>query len=407
MRPSASTPHARRSQWRSSTYSLAALALLCLATDVPPPPPPPSPRAVAHSATAASSSSATSAAAAESGGVPLRVTLVVRTYAGDAERFSKVLLPSLLAFVDWRACAVVVVLDDDAPSRAWAPELATVLPRARIAFAAEPPPGVLDAAPFASIRGHATNGRYAERGYTRQLYDTFHLDELVWPSAAGSEDDVAFHGAEPRTDVVGVVDSDAQLYTVFPPRPLLSPAAALRRRGLPIIAKEKDFWLGDERLLREPTPVDSMSTEMMPELFWRETFSQLRAHVAAAHSLLLFEEVWLRLFHLNDGGDDYWVSPANALANFGLSHDPGGYALELLGGNETAPPLGSNRPDALHLAASCCATFDGLGGRCRQRSGSFPQFFAGVAAQLNELDASERRRMEAAAAPLCGANDWA
>jgi hypothetical protein len=406
-------PQARR--WRSSTSALAAAALLCLAADAPPPaamPPlrPPPRRAVTSGAAAATAA----AAAADGGGEPpLRVTLAVRTFAGDAERFSSVLLPSLLAFVDWRACAVVLVLDDDDASRAWAPALAAALPRARVVFAPEPPPGVLDAAPYASMRGHGSTSRYAERGYTRQLYDTFRLDELLWPPADGDgnsagdgDGGAGFHNAEPRADVVAVIDTDAQLYTVFPPRPLFASAAALRRRGLPVVAKLGDFWGGgDERLLREPMRVDSMGTELMPELVWRETFSQLRAHVAAAHSLLLFKEVWLRLYSQNDGGDDYWISPINALLNFGLAHDPGGYAFELFGDNETAPPLGSNRPVALHLAASCCATFGGLGGRCRQRSGSFPDFYNGVAAQLAELGDAEQRRMEAAAAPLCGARD--
>ena len=373
--------------------AVAALALFAFeAPSSPLPPPPPQQR------TRLSGRGARAAGGTDDAASAPRVTLVVRTFVGDAERFSRVLLPTLLAFVDWRACAVVLLLDDDGASRAWAPELAAALPRARVAFAAAPPDSVLTAAPFASMEGHSRTSRYAERGYTRQLYDTFFLDELVWPAAGGSAN--AGKG-EARGDVVALIDSDAQLFGVFPPRAIFAPGR-LRQRGLPVVVKPGDFFRGDELLLRGPTQFDSMTTERMPELFWRETFAQLRAHVAQMHGEASFEAVWLRLFGDRSGGDERWLSPANVLANFGLRHDPGGYAPELLGHNETAPALGSNRPGELELAAACCATFDGLGGRCSQRAGSFPEFYESTAAQLGELSEAERGRMEAAAAPLCG-----
>ena len=137
-----------------------------------------------------------------------------------------------------------------------------------------------------------------------------------------------------------------------------------------------------------------------------------------------FEAVWLRLFESPPDGasEATWLSPVNALLNFGLTHEPRRYELVLLGVNESFPMLGSNRPAELDLRAACCATFaaefeeeaaaaavaaGAAGGgpappACEARSGSFPEFYKDTAAQLAGLADGERRRMRAAAARVCG-----
>lgn len=130
------------------------------------------------------------------------IQLMTRTYAGDRKDMAR-LLSNLRMFVDLRApdallSGYTIVLDGEKPSdRAYGACLSRVLrdrgmPNVHLDY--EP----LPAAASALFRGTAfarADPQYAYAGYDRQQWSTFYLDRYT------------------SSDVIGVVDADACVYT--------------------------------------------------------------------------------------------------------------------------------------------------------------------------------------------------
>jgi hypothetical protein len=311
----------------------------------------------------------------------LCIALVVRSFAGDRGRFDQNLGASLKAFFDARAAALHFVLDDDNSSRAWAEDLRKAFPFALYTFAAEPALNILDASPYAS-KGNST--RYSSRGYTRQLYDTFFLDNLLPlnPKCGGDE-------------IVALIDADAMLYGIFPPLHLFETGMNVVEV---IITKAPDVWRGDAVFLKEETPYDSMGTDVFPEFFWRSTFAAVRAHIEKAHDAQSFDDAWLQVFKVQVTGDALFLSSSNVIANFGIIHEPERYTIRLQGQDDVHPQYGSNRPTHADFCKGCCWTFKM--DPCSSR-GSFPNFYEAIARQLETMPSDDLGKMKAQCVALC------
>lgn len=290
--------------------------------------------------------------------------LQVRLYEGSFEAFHSTLLPSALAFLDFQNVHLVLLLDaESATHHAFGEEVLFML------RAVAPPTrtgGVhvlyvpdLDWSLYAATPWRDMGNQ--RRGYFRQCYDTYWLDQYL-PS--GAQDD----------DLTGLVDVEA-FYSVFEPRALLSPTGRIMTsvfNGTIYSPAWPNWnmhagWQGDAKFLRQPTPWAAMDTEVFPQTHRVDTFRLARAHLAAAWGERTFEDAWRKCwapsFDVTPQGQQFPSSPANVLANFALLHRPELYVAHAptLGTGPTPTYMMNYGPRAEHsfLRIGCCRAFGG------------------------------------------------
>jgi hypothetical protein len=263
-----------------------------------------------------------------------RLFLVIRTYWGGA---GQAVWRALHAFVDWRTTHVTVVLDaESAADHAFGEKLLVRYAGKPFAvrYAELPSNGELDFKPF-----WVNGGKFNTTGYTRQLWDTFWLDTWL-PRDAGPD------------DLLGILDTDAQLSGLLVPRAYLDSNGRIFQPAL-----QGDHFDGDQHLLGEPAPYDAMWTDTMPQIYYVSTFPRLRAFLGGTVNGSL-RDAWLGVgarYH----GQLRRISPANVIFNYAVHHEAHLYGVSLTGpsGGPVVPIFGSNRAPKWAPRRGCCRLF--------------------------------------------------
>jgi hypothetical protein len=281
------------------------------------------------------------------------VSIMLRTYHKDQRIMG--LLRDLERFVNPDKYAFVVVLDEDSSEdHVYGEKLSVIFPGAAVRYRSLPPncsampcEGFFHATAFAG-------DNYGRAGYDRQQWDTFHLDE---------------HSS---SDIVGVVDSDACIFTYMMDESILSQENRIYLRALdlkPLTYKNdlvalqlstKEFCEETKIWPHQPNCPDDhpdddfsynfMYTDAMPIWFWRDTLPLCRAFIAKrwnstfAHAFVEFSRLSFSQF--------------NILANCALFLQPDKYQLVIPSSAEGVVTVGSNRCRPGDTEIGCCRSFD-------------------------------------------------
>ena len=285
--------------------------------------------------------------------------LQVRLYEGSFASFHSTLLPSALAFLDFINVHLVLLLDAEKASHHEFGD--AVLATLRAVAPPTPRGGVhvvyvpdLDWSIYAATPWR--DGGNQKKGYFRQAYDTYWLDQYVLQLPGGAQDD----------DLTGLMDVET-FYGVFEPRALLSPTGRIMVSAFNGTIYKFALWEGDAKFLRQPTPWAVMDTDVFPQTHRVDTYRLAREHLAAAWGVRTFEDAWRKCwapsFDDTPQGQQSPSSPANVLANYAILHRPELYVAHAptLG---TGPPVTymiNYGPRANHafLRIGCCRAFGG------------------------------------------------
>eukprot|EP01083_Nonionella_stella_P020553 56991_1 len=194
------------------------------------------------------------------------VALVSRTYAGDYHRMKKWLLPTYQMFVDFNCIEIVFVFDNTSDDHTIGESI-----REKYGYKIyyEPLPEnhthILNKHIFPSLKW------YAHLGYDRQLWATFWLDNYT------------------DADIVGVIDSDAQIYSFITLNTILDASNKIKTQS-----NAGDHYKGDARILQfeDFTYYDFMFPDRFPQWFWRDTFEHTRQYLMKKYNQRTFDEAY-------------------------------------------------------------------------------------------------------------------
>ena len=211
-----------------------------------------------------------------------------------------------------------------------------------VLYAPPPPEAVLRSPfPFENER-KGSHKRYATKGYTRQLWDTFVLD-LYLPAHATPD------------DILGITDVDAPFTA-----PLLHAGALLDRRGklVRVTSGKPTLYGGDALFIKERAPLDSMMALQMPQVFWVRTLPAFRGNITARYrqpnTVDGLANVWAKFCGSYTGSRRY-LSPNNAVMNWAVAHEPEDYAMVTAGRAPAFAVFASNKPPSQKsMRAGCC-----------------------------------------------------
>eukprot|EP00947_MAST-08B_sp_MAST-8B-sp1_P005956 g5956.t1 len=209
------------------------------------------------------------------------------------------LIPTMSMFVDGTGqFPLTVVLDDESPrDHAYGTCLEASVPFVRVCYEPLPP----DWRSVFHGTADLDNPSTARPGYDRQQWSTFYLDRHV------------------SEDLIGVVDSDACLYSFLTRESVL---AADGRVILRAMAGGDDYYgEGDALALginnsKAELRWDFMWTEKMPIWLWRGTFERARHHIMDVWGVSSFEEAFRQF------SDGHRYSQFNILLNYAATHEP-------------------------------------------------------------------------------------
>lgn len=285
-----------------------------------------------------------------------RTYIAVRTFAGAKRTCSCRLLQTASAFVFLSdTLRLVFVLDaESSDDHVWGDELLqrfsaeAAAGHVSVSYRAAPPTEVVRFHPFRPFIDHEVS--HGSDGYSRQLFDTFFLDEHI-PDACPD-------------DLIAIVDSDSTFNAVFAPDALFSEDGKIL-----MTAFFPNHYAGDSVLLNDSAPYDVMFTDSFPQPFLLRTFRNARDHISRTHVTMTAAWLHVRAEAFRRKAM-LGISPVNVLANYALLHERHSYAValraydartvEYAGGVACAPVFAGHSllPDLVSGWPGCC---QGLG----------------------------------------------
>lgn len=213
------------------------------------------------------------------------VSLISRTYSADYKRMRKWLLPTYHMFVDFNCIDIIFVFDNETEDYQVVSAMKQEYPQFK--YYHEPLPENYEHV----LNKHIFPIQNPRFGYDRQLWATFWLDNYT------------------DSDIIGVIDSDAMIYSLITLSTILTSDAKIR-----IQSTLPDHFPNDSKVLEFDnfTYYDYMYPDRFPQWFWKDTFKNVRQ--------------WLmRKYHQTTFNDAYAVFSYERHCQFNIMYD---YAMK-------------------------------------------------------------------------------
>mmetsp|Transcript_38182 Transcript_38182/g.67351 ORF Transcript_38182/g.67351 Transcript_38182/m.67351 type:complete len:420 (-) Transcript_38182:93-1352(-) len=252
------------------------------------------------------------------------VALVVRTYFAHEGMLHR-MLTNLGMFVTELVERVVILDDDSERDHEMGRVVIETFPGVAVYFEEFPKFNLTT-----SGNGHK-GSRFHTVGYNRMLWSSFHFDKYT------------------KADIIGVLDTDAQLINLVRPDLVLSGNGKIWARMV-----SGDKWHGDLDILDSDFNWDGMFTDHLPMFFWRSTFAGARKQIQKQWKKSNFDEAY-------EAFQGRQFSPHNILYQYGLGFQKDAYEfmkIDKLDRAHVPLALGLNKaPDNNRLVSSCCLTY--------------------------------------------------
>lgn len=171
-------------------------------------------------------------------------------------------------------------------------------------------------------------GAYGTDGYVQQLYSTFFFDNYT------------------DADIIGIVDADVIFNTFLTIQSIIDTQGRLFKAAL-----HGNHFKADAICLKEDVNINFMSTEVMPQFFFRDTFAKLREHIMQLFNVSTFDDAW-KQFAVAE------FSPANLLSFYGVTREVDKYHIILPEDIEGMITVGNNRPGSDPVwKVACCRMY--------------------------------------------------
>ncbi|CAF1134273.1 unnamed protein product [Adineta steineri] len=247
--------------------------------------------------------------------IPLKYTLIVRTFAGHLDRMNTWYIPTVNMFVDRNAIDVLFVLDDESREDHI---LGDCLKEHNYSVKYEASPA------FTKTKGNLY-------GYDRQQWSTFYMDYLS------------------NSDYIGVIDSDAMLFTFM--HPFYSIFASDDDKRIMLKPMTGDHYHEDRLALQFNNTLDFMYTNLMPMWYRWETFQNLRNYISLAWNGSSFDDAFIE-FSKNQR-----YSQFNILSTYASLFESNYYRIIMNSDTRGAVSVGSNRGREADIRIGCCRSF--------------------------------------------------
>ncbi|CAF1183423.1 unnamed protein product [Adineta steineri] len=247
--------------------------------------------------------------------IPLKYTLIVRTFAGHLYRMNKWYIPTVNMFVDRNTIDVLFVLDDESREDHI---LGDCLKKHNYSIKYEASPA------FTKTKGNI-------KGYDRQQWSTFYMDYLS------------------NSDYIGVIDADGMLFTFM--HPFYSIFASNDDKRIMLKPMAGDHYHEDKLALKFDNTLDFMWTNRMPMWYRWETYQNLRNYISLAWNGSSFDDAFIE-FSKNQGYSQFTI-----LSTYASLFESNYYRIIMNNDTRGAVSVGSNRGREADIRVGCCRSF--------------------------------------------------